>query len=188
MFLLESSVACHNANSKLGMCFTVNTVFVNYLDSLNNLTDSLKTPILLNRMTYEQTLPISSLPCVFDSKLLTAPKMLKDFVHQIQQKKEIFDLQERHTNMELDMPNKNFFFNYYIIYVFLFVTAIFSLLVTLVIHILCKHKTLNTLLASLALQQIKEVGVIATQEPSQYIECTCKVQWYKILMLSISIL
>ena len=41
-FLLESLAACHNANSKLIMYFTVNTTFVNYLDNLHNLTDSLK--------------------------------------------------------------------------------------------------------------------------------------------------
>ena len=41
--------------------------------------------------------------------------------------------------------------------------------------ILCKHKTLKTLVASLALQKMKEVGAVATQEkvkPAQGIECT----------------
>ena len=146
----ESSAACHNVNSKLVMYFKVNTAFVNYFNSLENLTDSVKTLNLLNRMTYEQTLPISLPPPKFDSKLLTTPKMLKDFVHQIHQKKEIFDLQERHTHTELEMSNKHFFFNNYILDVFLFVTAIISLLVTtLVINILCKYKKLKTLVSSL---------------------------------------
>ena len=43
-FLLESLVACHDAESKLVMYFTVNTAFVTYLDDL---TESLKFPILL---------------------------------------------------------------------------------------------------------------------------------------------
>ena len=73
-FPLESLAACHDVNSKLVMYFTVNTAFV-------NLTLSLKTPNLLNRTTYEQTLPISLTPSKFDSKLLTVPKTLKDFVH-----------------------------------------------------------------------------------------------------------
>ena len=38
--LLESLAAWHNANSKLIMYFMLNTAFVNYLDSLDNLTDS----------------------------------------------------------------------------------------------------------------------------------------------------
>ena len=90
------------------------------------------------------------------------------------------------------MFNKNFFFNNYILDVFLFVTAIISLLVTtLVMNIICKHKKLKTLVSSLTLQQIKEVGVVATQEkvkPVQSNECTCKIQWYTISMLGISIL
>ena len=49
---------------------------------------------------------------------------LKDFVHQYHHKREIFDLQERHTIMELEMPNKNFFSNNYTIVIFLFSTVI----------------------------------------------------------------
>ena len=41
-FLLESLAACGNANSKLTMYFTVNTVLVNYLDKFPNLTESLE--------------------------------------------------------------------------------------------------------------------------------------------------
>ena len=55
----------------------------------------------------------------------------------------------------------------------------------LVVSMSCKHMKLKTLVASLPLQQIKEVGAVATQETLQYIECTCKIQWYTILMLGI---
>ena len=54
-FLLEYLAVCHDAESKLVMYFMVNTTFVNYLD---NLTEALKFPILLNWSTQEQTLPI----------------------------------------------------------------------------------------------------------------------------------
>ena len=139
------------------MYFKVNTVFINYLESLDNLTDSLKFPLLMNRTTFEQILPISLNISGFDSELLIASKMLKDFVHQFHHEKDIFDLQERHTNMELDLPNKNFFFDNYTIDIFLCVTAIISLLITaIVMYILCKHIKLKTLVTSLALQQIKK--------------------------------
>ena len=69
------------------MYFMVNTAFVNYLDSFNNLADAVKTPILLNKTTYKQILHISLPPPELDSILLMAPKTLKDFVHQLQQKK-----------------------------------------------------------------------------------------------------
>ena len=110
-FLLESLAACHDAESKLVMYFTVNTAFVSNRDTLENLKYSIKATILQNRTTYEQTLPISLPPPAFDSKLLTAPKTIKNFAQQIQQKKKIFDLQERHPVTKLELPNKNVFLN-----------------------------------------------------------------------------
>ena len=50
---------------------------------------------------------------------------------------------------------------------------------------------LKSLVTSLPLQQIKEVGTVAKQEHAsivQDIEGTCKFQWYAILMLRLSIL
>ena len=79
------------------------------------------------------------------------------------------------------------FSNKFIVDVFLFITAINSLLVTtLAIYLLCKHKKLRTLETSLALQQIKEVGTVTMQEEvtTTY---TYKIQFYVILELSISI-
>ena len=58
-FLLKSLAACENANSKLTMFFTVNTAFVNYLDKFSTLTESCEFPIIKDRTTFEQTLPIS---------------------------------------------------------------------------------------------------------------------------------
>ena len=177
-FLLESLAACHNVETKLITYFTVNTAFVSYLHSLDNLTDSLKFPLLLNGTTYKQTLPILLEPFTFDSKLLTAPKTLKDFVHQFQHKKEIFALQDRcdEKNNNSKFPNKNFIIDNCSINSFMFVTTIISLVVlTIVMCILCKHMKLKTLATCLALQQIKEVGTVAKQEHVtivQDIECT----------------
>ena len=58
-FLLESLAASHDVNSKLVMYFKVNTAFVNYLDQFPNLTETLEFPIIKNKTTFEQTLPIS---------------------------------------------------------------------------------------------------------------------------------
>ena len=66
-FLLESLAACHDAESKLVMYFMVNTAFVKYLD---NLTESLKFQIVLNRTTHKQTLLISLQSFEFDSDSL----------------------------------------------------------------------------------------------------------------------
>ena len=73
------------------------------------------------------------------------------------------------------MPNKNFFSNNFTMDVFLFVAAIISLLVMiLVMYILCTHMKLKMLITSIALQQIKEVGTVYRHEDTMLnIECTC---------------
>ena len=102
----------------------------------------------------------------FDSDLLTAPINLKGFIHQYNCKKEIFYLNGRHDTTDLT-TNKNFFSNNFIIDIFLFITAVTSLLVTtLATYLLCKHKKLRMLVASLALEQVKEVGTVT--ERNQY--------------------
>ena len=100
-------------------------------------------------------------------------------------------MQERHSN-GLHLANKNSFFNSYTIDIFLLVTAIISLVLTsIVMYIICKQTKLKSLVTSLALQHIGEVGAVAKQEHVSImhdIECTCKIQWYTIFMLSLSIL
>ena len=155
-FLLESLATCHDANSKLVMYFIANTAFVNYLDQIENWTELHAFPIPKNMTTFEPTLSISLNISKFDASLLTAPKALQDFFHQYYCKKEIFDLEERHDNMDENKPKKNFFSNNFIVDVFLFITAIIPLLATTVaIYLLCKHEKLRNLVASLALQQEK---------------------------------
>ena len=90
------------------------------------------------------------------------------------------------------MLNKNFLYTNYAIDIFLFVTAIISLLVmTRVMYIIYKHMKLENLVTSFAFQQIKEVSVVTKQEGitlALNIECTCKTQWYIVLILGLSIL
>ena len=107
-FLLKSLAACQDTNSKLVMYFRVNTAFVNYVDKFPNLTESFEFPIIKNKITLEQILPISLNISKFDPTLLTASSDLKEFIHRYTNDKEIFDLQERHDCMELN-TNKKFF-------------------------------------------------------------------------------
>ena len=90
-------------------------------------------------------------------------------------------MQERHASMELS-TYKNFFSENYIIDVFLFITGIISLLATtLTAYLLCKHKKLRTLMASLVLHQVKEVGTVTQKE----INTECKTLTYISLVLTI---
>ena len=69
--------------------------------------------------------------------------------------------------MKLD-TNKNFFSDNYIVDIFMFISAVFSLLATtLTVYLLCKHKKLQALIASLVLHQVKEVGAVMQQTNSE---------------------
>ena len=73
------------------------------------------------------------------------------------------------------ITNKNFFSENYIIDAFLFITVIISLLATtLTVYLLCKHKKLRMIMASLALNQVKEVGTVTKKE----INTECKTLTY----------
>ena len=167
--------------SQLTTYFTVNTAFVNYLDKFSNLTESLEFLIIKNKTTFEQTLPIFLNISKFDPTLLTASSNLKEFINSYTNHKEIFDMQERHDNTELN-TNKNFFSENYIMDIFLFITVIISLLATTwTVYLLCKQKKLQTLIASLVLQQVKEVGAVMQKE----INSECRTLAYIILVLTI---
>ena len=112
---------------------------------------------------------------------MTASSDLKGFIHQYTNGTEVFDLQERHDSMELN-TNKNFFSDNYITDVFLLINAIISLLATtLTVYLLCKHKNLRMLIASLVLHQVKEVGTVTQKE----INAECKSLTYISLVLTI---
>ena len=119
---------CDTKISKLIMYFTINTVFTNYLEMFHNSTDSLQTPLIRNKTTFKQTLPITLNVSQFDKSLLHASMDLKDFMNQYTKRKEIFDLQIRHDSTF--NTNKNFFSNNHILDIFLFMSSIISLIST----------------------------------------------------------
>ena len=77
-FLLESLVACkEHEKPDLEMYFTVNVAFMDYLEQLN---ETLTTPINRNWMNAKQPIPISLDSFPIDPKLMHAPIRLKDFM------------------------------------------------------------------------------------------------------------
>ena len=89
-YLLESLAACDNRDSKLTMHFTIYIAFANYLEMLPNLTDSLSLPLIMNRTTYEQIIPVNLSIPDFDKSLLHASTNLKDFINRYIKKKRNF--------------------------------------------------------------------------------------------------
>ena len=147
----------------------INTAFANYLDMFPNFTESLQLPLIRDKTTYEQKLPVNLSISGFDETLLHVSTYLKDFIYNYTRRKEIFDLQERHETTILN-TSKNFFSNNHIMDIFVFISSIISLIsTTLIIYLLCKHKKIRTLIASLVLHQVKEVGTISKETNS---ECT----------------
>ena len=70
------------------MYFTINTAFANYLYAFPNLTVSF--PLIRDRTTYEQTLPLNLSIIGFDKSLLHASTNLKDFIKSYAKDKENF--------------------------------------------------------------------------------------------------
>ena len=75
-FLLESLAACGgHEKPDLEMHFTVNLAFVDYLDQLN---ETIDTPIIRNWTNHKQILPISLESFEMNSSILQAPKHLEN--------------------------------------------------------------------------------------------------------------
>ena len=112
------------------MYFTINTAFANYLDIFPNSTESLEFLIIKIRTTFEQILPVSLNISKFDKTLLTASTDLKAVISSYTQQREIFDLQQRHDANANINTNKYFFYNIYIMDIFMFISAVILLLAT----------------------------------------------------------
>ena len=147
-YLIESLVDCDNSNSKLTLYFTVNTAFVNYLDMFPNLTDSLEFPVIKKRTTFEQTLPTFLSISRFDETFLTASTDLTEFINRYTSHKEIFDLQERHDGLKLNI-NKKFLFDNYPSLPVSNLPSIGKLMVSCVIEQLMDHIHANNLMEPL---------------------------------------
>ena len=79
-FLLESLVACReHEKPDLEMDFTVNLAFVDYLDQLN---ETINTPIIRNWTSQKQILPVFLESFEINFGLLQAPKTLRELVNQ----------------------------------------------------------------------------------------------------------
>ena len=72
---------------QIGCVLYTECSFYNYLDQLANLTESFRYPIMRNKITFKQILPIALNVSKSDSNLLTAPRNLKDFIQQYKHKK-----------------------------------------------------------------------------------------------------
>ena len=80
---------------------------------LDKNTKAIPLPLIKDRTTYEQPLPLNLSIPDFDSSLRHAPTNLRIFMYDNANNIEIFDLKQRHvcTVESLNNSNKNFFFH-----------------------------------------------------------------------------
>ena len=105
----------------------------------------------------EQVLPILLQATPFDSKLLKVPKTLKGLVQQYKQKNKMLDKAQN------DKPKTEFFDNM-AIDIFLFAATIISMLkVVAIIHLVCRHSKLKTLLTGIAFQPVNQAEAVVTK-------------------------
>ena len=152
------------------MYFTVNVAFMNYFDKV---IESLGVPVLRNLTREEQVLPFSVESFQSNASLLNAPKMLKDFANQYQNKEKILELQEHIDEERAKQSSKlGSFLNSFLADILLFSTALVTIIITLVvIYMVCRQSKLKTLVANIALQHVK--GIEAAGPRYQDIYCVC---------------
>ena len=124
-FLLKSLATCgEHEKPDLEMYFTVNLAFVDYLEELN---ETINTPINRNWTSIKQPLPISLESFQLSSKLMQAPIMLRDFIDQYQE--------NRITATKWESPTSKFrsFINSFLIDMLIFIAAILTVFIIFVI-------------------------------------------------------
>ena len=163
---MESIAACLGKQSALTMYYTGNMAFMHYFDSL---TENVDIQISQNWTTQEQVFPILLQTSEFDSKLLKAPKTMKDLVHLHKEKKQIL-------NNINKSDTKHSIFDNIIIDIFLFIATFLSMIATAaIIHLICKHTNLKALVMGIASQPVKQTEAIFGLGKEQQ---NCTVQWY----------
>ena len=158
-FLLKLLAACREKEKPdLEMYFTVNLAFVDYLDLLKETIDML---VIRNWTNQEQILPKALKSFEINSKLLQAPKMLKEYVNQYREKRKLLDLQEKTSNEKQNEQNSKFrtFITSFIADTLVFSAALLTVILTLVvIYMISDNQSkLKMLVANLALQCIKAI-------------------------------
>ena len=149
---------------------------MHYLDNFKEQLEISSLDVNQNWTTQEQILPISLQSTPLDKKLLKVPETLKGLVQQYRQKGQTLKVYESKT--------KNKCFDNIAIDIFLFISAIISMLVVIaIIYIVCKHVKLKSLSTGIAFQPIKQTeAAVASQ-----IQQNCTAQWYAIAALTLMI-
>ena len=135
--------------------------------------------IFQNQTTEQQVFPIALKTSDFDTKLLQAPKTLKDLVREHKQKEQML---EKSKNDD----NKKSFFNNIVMDIFLFIAAVLSMLATAaIIYLVCKHSKLKALVTVITFKALKQTETLMVK--SNIVQ-NCTAQWYTIAALTLMVI
>ena len=159
-----------------------NMEFLNYFEEP---IDTLEVPFLHNVTMQEHILPISLESDDFDKELLATPETLRELVENYKRKKLIFDKQHETLEPEDDLVIETSIFNHLASKIFIFVMAVISLIVALIIiMLLFKGENMQTLVTNLAMLK----GVKALTEGTKigtYYEYWIIIAWLSLILLGI---
>ena len=186
-FLLESIAACDpdGDGAALEMYFVANMAFLNYFKELIN---TLEAPFLHNTMTQEHVLPISLESNDFDKELLTALETLRELVEMYKKRKLNFDKQHQILDKENDIVIETSIFNHLGSKIFIFVMAIISLIIVLVVIMLIfKGEKMRALVTNLAMIKGVKALIEETKIGTNY-EYWIIISWLSLILIGIMFL
>ena len=157
-FLLESLAACgEHEKPHLEMHLTGNLAFVDYLDQLN---ETVNTPVIRNWTVQKQILPITLESFEINSSLLQAPKPLREFVNQYKERRKLMDFQETEIKEKQYSKLKTFISNF-IADALVFTAVLLTIIIIfIVIYMVSGQSKLKMLVTNITLQHIKTIEAL----------------------------
>ena len=142
-FLLKLLAACEeHEKPDQEMYFTVNLVFVDYLEWLN---ETITTPINRNWTNVRQSIAISLDSFQVSSKLMHAPIMLKEFIEQYQENR-ISATKQKNPKSKFRM-----FINSFLVDMLIFIVVILTVfLVFVILYVITGQSKLKSLVTTMA--------------------------------------
>ena len=147
-------------------------------------------PLNLSITDEEYMLPITLQDGLNETICLKQTMLLGDFTTWFRHQQKIFSDQQRYIDQTID-HSENFLLNSIPLRIFFFIASILTVVILFaVIAWVCKHVKLKTLVVGLAVHQyqdkIKGINVLETNNTQPFV-CSCKLEWWTICMLMISL-
>ena len=168
-------------------CSTHNNIPIE-IKFFKELINMLQAPFLHDTMTQEHVLPISLESDDFDKELLTASETLRELVEKYKKRKLNFNKQHETLDREDDIVIETSIFNHLASKIFIFVMAVISLIIVLiVIMLICKGEKMRALVTNLAMIKGVKALIEETRIRTNY-EYWIIIAWLSLILIGIMFL